>query len=180
MAYGTILGQRPSTTATNVSYNNSQTSSIITSNNVQGAIDQLFTSVSNGKTLIANAITDKGVPTSSNDTFATMASNISLINPSFTIDNVYNVNFTLSNFLTLPVGQSYHLLSTSIPQNELTNYTLLFTKYGRIPWDPNNTLNAPLYISTSDLGSATIVNLNLRVNQNYLNEEHIIYKINVN
>lgn len=39
-------------------------------------IQELFTSVSNGKTVIASAITDKGVETSSTDTFATMATNI--------------------------------------------------------------------------------------------------------
>ena len=77
MAYGSILGQNP--TAQNTLYNNAQTSSIITANNVQGAIDQLFTSVSNGKQQIASAITDKGVSTSGNDSFATMAENIGKI-----------------------------------------------------------------------------------------------------
>lgn len=42
-------------------------------------IDQLFHSVSNGKKLVANAITDKGIPTREIDTFATMANNISSI-----------------------------------------------------------------------------------------------------
>lgn len=65
-----------SLSAMNVSYSNSITSSLITSNQVQGAIDQLFQSVSNGKSLIAEAITDKGVSTSSSASFATMASNI--------------------------------------------------------------------------------------------------------
>lgn len=83
MAYGAILGQTP--TASNVTYNNSQTSSIITGTNVQQAIDQLFTSVSNGKSLIASAITDKGVSTSANDTFQQMATNISNIQTGFKI-----------------------------------------------------------------------------------------------
>ena len=39
-------------------------------------LDELKTSVSNGKTLIADAITDKGVQTSATDTFQTMANNI--------------------------------------------------------------------------------------------------------
>ena len=43
-------------------------------------IQDLFQSVSNGKSLIASAITDKGVTTSENDTFETMAENILLIN----------------------------------------------------------------------------------------------------
>ena len=85
MAYGAILGQapilpeNPQTIATNVTYNNSQTSSIITGSNVQQAIDQLFTSVSNGKAQIASAITDKGVSTSANASFAQMAANIGTI-----------------------------------------------------------------------------------------------------
>ncbi|WP_227838744.1 hypothetical protein [Clostridioides sp. ZZV15-6597] len=50
-----------------------------TSDNVEGALKEVFQSVSNGKQLIATAITDKNVPTSSNDTFQTMASNINNI-----------------------------------------------------------------------------------------------------
>ena len=42
-------------------------------------LDDLFQSVSSGKTLVANAITDKGVSTATDATFATMASNISKI-----------------------------------------------------------------------------------------------------
>jgi len=41
--------------------------------------NELFQSVSNGKTTVANAITDKGVATSATDTFATMANNINNI-----------------------------------------------------------------------------------------------------
>ena len=95
MAYGAILGQtpqipeNPNTVATNVSYNNSSTSSIITGDNVQEAIDQLFTSVSNGKTQIASAITDKGVSTSANDTFQQMAINI---------DNISNKEYFVTSW----------------------------------------------------------------------------------
>ena len=46
---------------------------------VVDAINELFTSVSNGKTAIAAAITDKGVATAASDSFSTMASNIALI-----------------------------------------------------------------------------------------------------
>ena len=46
----------------------------------QKDLDDLFQSVSSGKTLVANAITDKGVSTATDATFATMASNISKIN----------------------------------------------------------------------------------------------------
>ena len=47
-------------------------------------IESLKSSVSNGKTLIANAITGKGVATSSSDTFATMANNINQISTTST------------------------------------------------------------------------------------------------
>lgn len=40
------------------------------------SLNEVFQSVSNGKGLIADAITDKGVITSATDTFATMADNI--------------------------------------------------------------------------------------------------------
>lgn len=63
--------------ASNVGYNNG--SSGMSSDNVQDAIDELFTSASNGKELIADAIAGKGVPTSANDTYATMAGNIEKI-----------------------------------------------------------------------------------------------------
>ena len=43
-------------------------------------VNELFQSVSDGKTLVANAITDKGVSTSTSATFATMASNIRNLN----------------------------------------------------------------------------------------------------
>ena len=50
-----------------------------TADNVEGALNELFTSVSDGKAQIAAAITDKGVPTSPTDSFATMAANIEAI-----------------------------------------------------------------------------------------------------
>lgn len=44
--------------------------------NLVAAVNELFTSASNGKTNVAAAITGKGVPTSSSDTFGVMATNI--------------------------------------------------------------------------------------------------------
>ena len=67
----------PSTTASQTSYDNSKTHSSATT--VQGVVDELFTSVSNGKTSLASAITDKGQSTSPNDSFSTMATKISNI-----------------------------------------------------------------------------------------------------
>ncbi len=44
--------------------------------NIVNSINEVFQSVSDGKTLVAGAITDKGVNTSPTDTFQTMADNI--------------------------------------------------------------------------------------------------------
>ena len=46
---------------------------------ITARMNEVFRSVSNGKALVASAITDKGVPTASDATFATMANNISQI-----------------------------------------------------------------------------------------------------
>ena len=48
--------------------------------NLVGAINEVFQSVSDGKVKIASAITDMGVETASDATFAQMADNITLIN----------------------------------------------------------------------------------------------------
>lgn len=56
---------------------NSSVSSLTDSiNSLDGRVDDLFQSVSDGKEEIAEAITDKGVATSANDSFSTMANNI--------------------------------------------------------------------------------------------------------
>lgn len=47
-----------------------------TAQDLKGAINEVFQSASNGKTLIANAITGKGVTTNPSDSFQTMATNI--------------------------------------------------------------------------------------------------------
>lgn len=59
-------------TADNIAFSDSN----FTATNVKGAISELFQSASNGKQLIANAITGKGVETSADDSFQTMANNI--------------------------------------------------------------------------------------------------------
>ena len=48
-------------------------------NEIKTSYEEAIANVSAGKTLIADAITDKGVPTGSEDTFSTMADNITKI-----------------------------------------------------------------------------------------------------
>ena len=50
-----------------------------TSQTIVGSLNECFQSVSDGKSLIATAITDKGVQTAATDSFADMATNIGLI-----------------------------------------------------------------------------------------------------
>lgn len=64
-------------TASDVEYDGAATG--MEAGTVQEAVNQLFTSVSDGKALIASAVTDKGVPTQQDATFAEMAENIGQI-----------------------------------------------------------------------------------------------------
>lgn len=73
-----------------------------TDKTIKGAITELFQSASNGKKLIADAITGKGVNTLPTDTFETMATNIKNISGSGsgTIINMSNkaVHFSIDDF----------------------------------------------------------------------------------
>lgn len=64
-------------TASDVTFSPGNTG--MSANDVQAAVTELFTSVSEGKSLLAGAITDKGVSTSANDTFQQMANNVAAI-----------------------------------------------------------------------------------------------------
>ena len=70
----------------------------ILAKDLKGAINEVFQYASNGKTLIAQAITGKGVATSNTDTFQTMATNIGLISGKVTgkILTLDNKKYTLS------------------------------------------------------------------------------------
>lgn len=70
-------GSNTSNSASDITYNNQASGA--TSTNIQGAIDELFQSVSEGKELIASAITDRGVPTEADASFEQMKGNIEKI-----------------------------------------------------------------------------------------------------
>ena len=82
-------GETPS--AEDITYNPNQTG--LSATNVQDAIDEVFQSVSNGKELVASAITDKGVPTNKDATFLTMAENINLISTPGETEVNFNIHF---------------------------------------------------------------------------------------
>lgn len=124
MAYGAIIGQTPivQASAEMTSYNNDNTSSVITADNVQGAIDQLFTSVSNGKSQIASAITDMGVSTSANDSFAQMATNIGNIETGYDTSQVTAMANTVRSGYKF-VNSSGRLITGTIPSKGAQTYT---------------------------------------------------------
>lgn len=194
MAYGNILGQTP--IASNVLYNNSQTSSVITGNTVQQAIDQLFTSVSNGKNLIASAITDKGVSTSGNDSFQTMANNIlnintptiiTNINPVYT--NLYYCNQFLGDFSkglpdyfyfgTAGIGNiTLHTNSTSYSGMICGGQITIFSKTGTgISYIYGSNINGQNYAFQGNFYMAINEEGNMI---NYTNAPYISYQSNTN
>lgn len=73
---------------------------------LKGAINEVFQNVSNGKQLIATAITDKGVTTSSDSTFQTMATNIGNINS----NNSSNNGFLTKSIYKEVEGEQYRLV----------------------------------------------------------------------
>ena len=77
---------------------------------VEGALSELFTSVSSGKTLIAGAITDKGVSTSATDTFSTMATNIGSISGGGNYQSK-SVTYTSNGTATVTPDAGYDALS---------------------------------------------------------------------
>lgn len=80
--------------------------------------DQLFTSVSNGKTLVASAITDKGVETLATDTFQTMADNIRAIETSGSVETGFKLAPNASGVLGV-------VFNPILIQNDITfTYTL--------------------------------------------------------
>jgi hypothetical protein len=102
-------------------------------------VESLKTSVSEGKALIAAAVTDKGVSTAANDSFATMASNISSIASSSSMGGVGSWNSSVGEYLpiwidfvsmegnggtrTLESGESYTINRTiSSVTNNTTPY----------------------------------------------------------
>lgn len=126
-----------------------------TATNVEEALAELFQFVSNGKTLIASAITDKGVTTSNTDTFQQLAKNIKAIqstnlnNAIVIIDGkkyklsedsngditATIINFSINNALTncsnnnsstsIAYGASYSAKITANSNYELSNVTVI-------------------------------------------------------
>ena len=156
MAYGAIIGQTPTVQASAemTSYNNNNTSSVITADNVQGAIDQLFTSVSNGKSQIASAITDMGVSTSANDSFAQMATNIGNIETGYDTSQVTATAATVRSGYKF-VNSSGQLITGTIPSKGAQTYT---------PKTVSQTISSGQYLSGNQIiqGDGNLIASNIK------------------
>ena len=122
--------------ATNISI--ADVSNNFTATNVEEALEELFQFVSNGKTLIASAITDMGIITSNTDDFQTMANNIKAITGSpgvatYTITNnltncrtnnettSINGNSAYSATISPNEGYSLNAISVTMGDTDITN-----------------------------------------------------------
>ena len=111
------------------------TTSGATATNMQDAMDEVFQSVSNGKTLIAAAITDKGVSTAATDSFQTMASNISSLDTWWMWKVISVQNPSLPRwtkiFSQVTYTKNYSSYSFSDYENYLENANIYFFQVHR-------------------------------------------------
>lgn len=102
-----------------------------TATNLEEALAELFQFVSNGKTLIASAITDMGIATSNTDTFQVMANNIRMISGSSGEITTHTITNNLTNCTTnnnnesVSSNSSYSAIITA--NNGYTNLSITVT-----------------------------------------------------
>ena len=106
------------------------TANNFTATNVEEALAELFQFVSNGKTLIASAITDMGIATSNTDSFEVMANNIRMISGSSGEITTHTITNNLTNCTTdnssasVLEGDSYLSTITANDEYTLTNVSV--------------------------------------------------------
>ena len=123
-----------------------------TAQDLKGAINEVFQNVSNGKQLIATAITDKGVATSSNSTFQTMADNIK---------NISSANINVEGFTEYTLFETDEVIpDTWIGANGGRNLVLSSDDF-------LNTFYDNLITNNSDYGTITKTALGKDESQTY-------------
>ena len=117
-----------------------------TDKTLKGAINELFQNVSNGKELIASAITDKGVITSKTDTFQQMANNIRSIaivepgEPTYTITKNLSNCSSDNNINSVTEGSSYTTVITANDSTTMNSISVLMNGV-----DVTNEYATPIY-----------------------------------
>ena len=97
----------------------------MSADNVQDAVTELFTSVSDGKSAVAAAITDKGVATAATDSFAQMAANIRAIETNrltFEELDVTQVGGAISAFIPIYILVNNFGLIPIVDVNSINSY----------------------------------------------------------
>ncbi len=102
---------------------------------VNSALDELYNEATTGKELVAAAITNKGVATTSSDTYETMAFNIDKIKSSGDIDNLKQHLKQVTKSYTINTGKIYGTTTHkfTIPEEDILLLTqATVPKYGTI------------------------------------------------
>ena len=164
-----------------------------TATNIEGALAELFQFVSNGKTLIASAITDMGIATSNTDSFEVMANNIRMISGSSGEITTHTITNNLTNCTTnnnnesVLSNSSYSAIITA--NNGYTNLSITVTMgeiditsnvvRGNIINIPNVTGNISITARATQSSTEVVVDESLEIltSFNYINMTEGGYKV---
>ena len=164
-----------------------------TATNVEEALAELFQFVSNGKTLIASAITDMGIATSNTDSFEVMANNIRMISggsgeiTTHTITNNLTNCTTNNNNESVLSNSSYSAIITA--NNGYTNLSITVTMgeiditsnvvRGNIINIPNVTGNISITARATQSSTEVVIDESLEIltSFNYINMTEGGYKV---
>ena len=169
------------------------TANNFTATNVEEALAELFQFVSNGKTLIASAITDMGIATSNTDSFEVMANNIRMISggsgeiTTHTITNNLTNCTTNNNNESVLSNSSYSAIITA--NNGYTNLSITVTMgeiditsnvvRGNIINIPNVTGNISITARATQSSTEVVIDESLEIltSFNYINMTEGGYKV---
>ena len=164
-----------------------------TATNLEEALAELFQFVSNGKTLIASAITDMGVATSNTDSFEVMANNIRMISGSSGEITTHTITNNLTNCTTnnnnesVLSNSSYSAIITA--NNGYTNLSITVTMgeiditsnvvRGNIINIPNVTGNISITARATQSSTEVVIDESLEIltSFNYINMTEGGYKV---
>ena len=164
-----------------------------TATNLEEALAELFQFVSNGKTLIASAITDMGIATSNTDSFEVMANNIRMISggsgeiTTHTITNNLTNCTTNNNNESVLSNSSYSAIITA--NNGYTNLSITVTMgeiditsnvvRGNIINIPNVTGNISITARATQSSTEVVIDESLEIltSFNYINMTEGGYKV---
>ena len=169
------------------------TANNFTATNVEEALAELFQFVSNGKTLIASAITDMGIATSNTDSFEVMANNIRMISggsgeiTTYTITNNLTNCTTNNNNESVSSNSSYSAIITA--NNGYTNLSITVTMgeiditsnvvRGNVINIPNVTGNISITARATQSSTEVVIDESLEIltSFNYINMTEGGYKV---